>query len=271
MPRQSEEGGAVRFTLSTASLYHLELEDVFRLAREAGCDGLELMVTRQEETQSTEHVRKLSERYNLLVTSIHAPFLLAAKKVWKDPRTKIDRSIDMARSLGAKVVVVHLPYFWQLDYARWAYRNLNHYGRDTGIILAIENAILLNLLRLWNFSFFNSLRELKHFDHLVFDTSHFAIAGVDIFDAWEELRDRVCHIHLSNNYLKGFDDHALPFDGRLPLDRFLRLLGRDGYRGNVVLELGPGSLESRLGEERILENLRRSLRYCTKHYGGVDT
>ena len=270
MPEKSEENGRARFTLSSASLYPLELEEVFRLAAEAGYHGLELMVTKQDQTQSTELAKELTERYSLPVTSIHAPFLLAAKKVWGEPRSKIDKSIEMAQSLGAQVVVVHLPYFWQLGYARWVRDNLNDYARDTGISIAVENAIYLKLFRLWNFSFFNSLQELKHFDHLVFDTSHFAITGVDILEAWKELRSRVCHIHLSNNYLMGFDDHALPFDGRLPLDRLLRLLRRDGYRENIVLELGPASLEIRLGEERILKNLRRSLRYCLRYYDDLD-
>lgn len=270
MPEKSEEGGRAKFTLSSASLYHLELEDVFRLAAQAGYQGLELMVTKQEQTQYTELAKELAERHNLPVTSIHAPFLLASKKVWGEPRSKIDRSIEMAQSLGAQVVVVHLPYFWQLEYAMWAQDNLNDYAQGTGVTVAVENAILLNLFRLWNFSFFNSLQEIKHFDHLVFDTSHYAIAGVDILDAWKELSTRVCHIHLSNNYLMGFDDHALPFDGRLPLDRFLRSLSRDGYQGNIVLELGPGSLETRLGEERILNNLRRSLRYCMDYYDKAD-
>jgi sugar phosphate isomerase/epimerase len=228
------------------------------------------MVTNQDQTQSTELARELSERYSLPVTSIHAPFLLAAKKVWGEHRSKIDKSIEMAQALGSQVVVVHLPYFWQLDYARWSRDNLNDYARGTGITLAVENAILVKFFRLWNFSFFNSLQELKLFDHLVFDTSHFAIAGVDILKAWKELRARVCHIHLSNNYLMGFDDHALPFDGRLPLDRLLRLLNRDGYNKNIVLELGPGSLETRLGERRILKNLRRSLQYCMRYYGNPD-
>ncbi len=77
---------------------------------------------------------------------------------------------------------------------------------------------------------------------------------------------RVLGIHLSNNYLKGFDDHALPFEGRLPLDRFLHVLYQDGFDGKIALELGPGPLEARLGRDRILYNLRRSLEFCLANY-----
>ncbi|MDY6794303.1 MAG: sugar phosphate isomerase/epimerase [Actinomycetota bacterium] len=261
----------VEFTLSTASLYSFELSDVFPLASETGFDGLELMVTNKEDTQSIDHLSPLIDRYDLPVRSIHAPFLMAARKVWGDFRHKIEKSVSMAKALSADLVVVHLPYFWQLSYARWAHHNLNAYNRNSDIIVAIENAMQVKLMRPMNLSFFNSLRELRHFEHLVFDTSHFAIAGVDIIHAWDELKDKVSHIHLSNNYLKGFDDHALPFEGHLPLDRFLGHLRRDGYHGSVVLELGPGPLEARLGIDRIADNLSRSLSYCREHYGSAPS
>ncbi|MEW6553057.1 MAG: TIM barrel protein [Actinomycetota bacterium] len=259
------EGKITEFILSTASLFSFELRDIFQLVREAGFQGIELMVTRREETQSTEYVKELSEEFGIAVLSIHAPFLFAAKKVWGGPQQKIAISLDMARELGADIVVVHLPYFWQWDYARWARHNLNSCG-GSGVIVAVENAMKVYVHRPLNLSLFNSLREMGHFDNLVFDTSHYAIAGIDIFEAWEALGGRVRHIHLSNNYLKGFDDHALPFEGRLPLDRFLHVLHRDGFDGKVALELGPGPLEARLGRKRIVDNLRRSLDYCIANY-----
>jgi sugar phosphate isomerase/epimerase len=266
---KNAKGGSkiTEFILSTASLYNFDLRDVFRIAREAGFPGIELMITKNEDSQSTQLLLHLVEEYGLPVRAIHAPFLMATKKVWGDYLTKIDKSVAMARELGAGIVVVHLPYFWQWGYARWAYRNLNAYSSGCGVTVAMENAMLVNFYRTFNLSLFNSPRDIAHFENLVFDTSHYAIAGIDIFRAWEELGDRVRHIHLSNNYLKGFDDHALPYEGRLPLDRFLSMLRRDGFAGYISLELGPGPLEARIGEERILENLRNSLEYCIENYG----
>ncbi len=257
----------MEFLLSTASLYSYDLAYTFQLAAEAGFHGIELMVTNQEETQSADYVQELVRRCGIPVRAVHAPFLMGARKVWGSYLEKINRSVDTARALQAEVVIIHLPYYWQWEYARWARRRLNSYANRDGIVVAMENAILVKLGRPVNLSFFNSLPELARFDHLVFDTSHYAIAGTDILEAWQELKRHVVHVHLSNNYMRGFDDHALPFEGRLPLDRFLGLLNRDGYRGRVALELNPGSLEARLGEERILANLRHSLEYCLQSYG----
>ncbi len=224
------------------------------------------MVTKREDTRSEATVQDLMREFGITVASIHAPFLLAARKVWGGPVEKIETSVALARALGAELVVAHLPYFWQWDYARWARRRFNQYSRESGVTVAMENAMLVKVHRPLNLSLFNSLQEMMHFDNLVFDTSHYAIAGIDIFTAWETLGERVRHIHLSNNYLKGFDDHALPFEGCLPLDRFLRTLSRDGFSGKIVLELGPGPLEARLGEKRIVHNLRRSLEFCIANF-----
>lgn len=223
------------------------------------------MVTKRADTQSAAGVAELASVHHLRVRAVHAPFLLAAKKVWGNHVGKIYASRRMARALGAEVVVVHLPYFWQWGYARWLRHELDALSGESGVTVAVENAMLVKAHRPLNLSLFNNLEELASFPNLVFDTSHFAIAGVDIFEAWDRLGDRVRHVHLSNNYHKGFDDHALPFEGRLPLDRFLRLLARDGFSGCVSLELGPGPLEARLGEARLVSNLRRSLEFCREH------
>ncbi len=217
-------------------------------------------------SQDAGALLELRDSSGLSISSIHAPFLLASRRVWGRPREKLARSMLLARELGAGVVVVHLPYFWQIDYARWLYHHANQLSRDSGLTVAVENAIHLNLRKRFNLSFFNNLKDLAGFECLVFDTSHFAISHNDIFAAWDALKYRVKHIHLSNNYLKGFDDHELPHLGNLPLDRFLATVASDGYEGLITLELNPGSLGAREGPEEVAANLQASLEFCRAHY-----
>jgi sugar phosphate isomerase/epimerase len=132
--------------------------------------------------------------------------------------------------------------------------------------VAVENAIYVNLRKRFNLSFFNNLEDLAGFECLVFDTSHFAISHTDILMAWDTLKDRVKHIHLSNNYLKGFDDHELPQAGNLPLDRFLKTIAADGYDGIITLELNPGSLGAKTSREAVIANLEASLEFCRLNY-----
>ena len=221
---------------------------------------------RRQQSQDAGALLDLSREYGLRICSIHAPFLLAYRKVWGKPLEKIRRGLNMAREIGAELVVLHLPYFWQVDYARWLYHNLNSLNRDGGPLLAVENAVFLNVGKRINLSFFNDLEELARFESVVLDTSHLAMGGVDIFRAWQLLKDRVRHVHLSNNYLKGFDDHELPQKGRLPLDRFLSLLAREKYPHRLALELSPGSLGERFGRAEVLARLRETLQFCQENF-----
>ncbi len=224
------------------------------------------MVDRRHESQDPVRLKELADSFGLEIYSIHAPFLLASRGIWGRPLSKIERSVNAAKELGARLVVLHLPYFWQVDYARWLYHNLNAANRDSDIILAVENAIYLNVGKRLNLSFFNALDELSKFDHLVFDTSHFAIARTDIFEAWRVLKEKVRHVHLSNNYMKGFDDHELPQRGNLRLDRFLSELHADGFDGCIALELNPGSLDERFGRSEVVARLGEALEFCRESF-----
>ena len=71
---------------------------------------------------------------------------------------------------------------------------------------------------------------------LVLDTSHLAVAGGDLLAAWDELADRVAHLHVSNNDGRGRDTHGLLGRGVLPIGDFLEEVGAGGFGGAVTLE-----------------------------------
>jgi sugar phosphate isomerase/epimerase len=82
-----------------------------------------------------------------------------------------------------------------------------------------------------------TLEDLEGFEHVVLDTSHAAVAGLDLLEALRALRGRLAHVHLSNNAGKGWDSHLPVTEGVLPLDRFLAALAADRYAGTISLEL----------------------------------
>src|SRR5690606_26546911 len=88
-----------------------------------------------------------------------------------------------------------------------------------------------------NFSLAVTPEEMLRYDHVVFDTSHFAVSGVDLVAAWERLHDRVVHVHLSDNLGVGRDSHAPLGTGVLPLRRFLARVAESGWSGTVTLEI----------------------------------
>ena len=92
--------------MSTSCNFPMGVEQSFRLARLAGYDGLEVMVTTDPVTRDAESLRRLSDRYELPILSIHAPSLFLTQFVWgRDAEAKLQKSAQLAHDVGASAVV----------------------------------------------------------------------------------------------------------------------------------------------------------------------
>ena len=104
--------------LSTASVYPESTAHGFAYAKSLGYDAVEVMVGIDALSQQTAAVKQLSDHHELPVCAVHSPCLLFTQRVWgTDPWGKLERSAEMAHSVGADVVVVHPPFRWQREYA----------------------------------------------------------------------------------------------------------------------------------------------------------
>lgn len=251
---------------STGPFYMLPLGQAFEAIAKAGYRGIEIMVTSERESQSPEPLKALSEDFGISVGVIHAPFLVLTRRVFTtDPLEKIKRSVDLAQNVASGLVVVHPPYQWQVSYARWCQQELEPFGVREGVTVAVEN-----MFPVWvrgrgiAFHRWTGIEDLKRFGQLVLDTSHLAVTGIDIVTAYEELSDRIVHIHLSNNTGTGRDSHSPMTQGVLPIGAFLERVAGTGYAGSITVELDirpwasqPAKLASVLREQReyILDKL----------------
>lgn len=231
---------SARVICSTVSVFSKPLDEAFPVLTAAGFGGIEIMVTKDPATQDARRLRELAEEHALPVEAIHAPFLLTARTVWgTDPIGKIDRAIELAEDVGVPLVVVHPPYRWQSAYRRWLDEQLPGLAERTGVRVAVENMFPLRVRgrRVATFHAKQTLDDLEGFQHVVLDTSHAAVAQLDLREALARLGGRLAHVHLSNNAGKGWDSH-LPLDqGVLDLEAFLEALGASGFSGTVSLEL----------------------------------
>lgn len=248
---------------STAPFFARPLREALRHISAAGYEGVEVMVTRDPATQEPHLLSDLAGEFGLRVEAIHAPFLLITRKVWgTEPVGKIYRAIELAEDVGAPLVVIHPPYRWQAKYRRWLDERVSELSAHTGVTVAMENMFPLRLRgdRVLAFHAGQTIEDLERFPHLVLDTSHAAVAGLDILETFLRLRDRLVHVHLSNNAGKGWDSH-LPVDqGTLPISDFLGLLASEGFGGTIALEL---DLRQYLGDETALRDvLMRNREFC---------
>lgn len=229
---------------------------------EAGFRDIELMVTRDPRTQDPEIPRRLAEERGLSICSVHGPFLVVTKNVWGlDPIGKIRRGAEMCRELGAETMIVHPPYFWEREYTRWAGEQAEAFEAETGVTVAVETMypVWMAGRRLRAYRWLDP-RELVDACHRVaLDTSHVTVARGDILDVYTVLRDKLVHVHLSDNAADGRDGHLALGDGVLPIDRFLAELRRTDFPGAISLELSVSRFLERPKE--LVGMLRRNREY----------
>ena len=280
--------------LSTGSLYNYGLDRVFDLAKEAGFDGIEVLVDGRWDTRQADYLKHLMDRHGLPIVSLHSPFDLIRVPGWEqDPIWRLKRTVELAEALGAQVVVAHPPLGWLRislrvtgasnkrdfwvglplswfvgrPYARWLCDEMEAFQGRTEVTVAVENMPRRRIGPLgFDLYQMTRLESLERFRYLTLDTTHLATHGIDIIQTYERLADQVAHVHLSNYNGR---EHRLPLDGHLPLADFLRRLAQDDYRGIVTLELQPDVLGAG-DDNRVLANLRTAVDFHRRYFGRED-
>lgn len=221
---------------STSALALTPLGWVMDAIADAGYTGAEVLLGHQRASRSPTMVSAFAREAGLDVPVVHGPYLLLLRRVLgADYATKTARAMERAAAFGAATMVAHPPFRWERRARGWlADGEPAALEADTGVRFAMENMFPVMGRSL---SAAVEPAELAAYRNVVFDTSHFAVAGVDLLTAWDTLADRVCHIHLSDNLGTGSDSHAPLGSGVLPLSAFLARVAASGYTGTLTLEL----------------------------------
>jgi sugar phosphate isomerase/epimerase len=255
---------------ATGPFFMFSLEETFELIAEAGFDGAELMITQDRVSQDPHRLGALAARYGVPVPAVHGPFLVATWLVFgTDPKGKIDRCVRFAEAAKVSTVVIHPPYRWQTAYAAWLDEAIPRIREETGVTIAVENMFPVNVNGR-SLRFFSGTlpSELTRWPALTLDTSHLAAAGGDLMMAWDDLADRVVHLHVSNNDGRGRDTHGLLDRGVLPVPEFLEEVGAAGFGGAVTLELDVRTWAD--DRPALLEVLRENLDIARLHLAAGD-
>ena len=272
---------------STGSLYTYGLSRAFELAATAGFDAVEVLLDDRWDTRQPSYLQQLSLETGLPVVAVHSPFVFHVPGWPHDPLGRLRESVALARRVGAGVVVTHLPLriraarvivlgsgsqpwlmpiFWptQGDYRRFLLNGLAGLEVEEGVKIGVENMPAKRFLgRCVNFYALNDLESMAGLPHLTLDTTHLGTWGLDPCAAYEQLRSRVIHVHLSNFNGR---EHRRPDDGHLPLKQLLQRLVQDGYQGVVSMELDPEALDAE-DETQVLAHLRRAVHFCRESMG----
>lgn len=256
--------------MGTTSALPRRLHDAFRLAAEAGFDGVEIMVTSDPDTRDPRVITALSERFGMPVLSIHAPVLVLTTFVYGlDARVKLERSVELAQQVGATTVVVHPPFRWQVFAARNFEASVRELTARSGIAIAVENMFPVTVRGRDREAYAPSWNpgELT-VDALTLDFSHAALAGVSALDLARQWGDRLRHVHLCDGSSiepndRVLDEHLLPGRGAQPVAEVLQLLARRGFAGSLIAEINTRSCGS--DDDARLALLRETVQFARQH------
>lgn len=249
--------------VSTTSFFPLGLEDSFRLSRDAGANGIEVMITNDPNTYDPRVLSFLSRRFSLPILSIHAPVLLLTHGVFGyHPSKKLERSAELAVQLDASTVVVHPPFRWQSIYSRIFADHVNEVEGRYGVRVAVENM----------FGWATSSLQVEAYSpgwnpgdlpvgNLTLDFSHAAMQNVNSRELAREWGTRLTHVHLCDGIspkeeFRLFDQHLLPGHGSQPVADTLADLGKRGFSGHIIAEV---STRSARNDEARVDMVGRSL------------
>ena len=221
--------------VSTGPLLLSPLDWVLDAIADAGFDAAEVMIAHNPQTRDPAAVERLAREAGLKIPVVHGPYLLVLRNVLGARYIdKTRRSLEIAGAIGAETMVAHAPFRWERKARGWLASDVDGEAAEAGTVFAMENLFPVGGR---SFSCAVTPEELVPYRHVVFDTSHFAVAYIDVLDAWDALADRVVHVHLSDNFGNGRDSHAPLGSGILPLGPLLTKIGASGYRGTITLEM----------------------------------
>jgi sugar phosphate isomerase/epimerase len=249
----------LKFSLATGTLYIYPLRLVFRWARQASFDGVELGVNPEAIARAGKAVRQMAEAEEIAIFSVHPT--VVPLPGWSERRGGLRPTIRLAQEAGAGIVVMHTPRSESLNKGEglaFQQRIEAWQPRLAGssLQLAVENkAIRTEADRHYALSSLDQLRAFAdRYDlGLVLDTSHAATANEDLLHARHLMDGRLVNVHLSDvggwiplarsSYVRAhLGQHRFPGAGDLPLADLLADLRDSGYAGPITLEVNPVAL-----------------------------
>lgn len=256
----------IKVGVSTASVWPQTATTAFELASTLGYDGVEVMVWADPMSQDPAALRRKSRQTGVPVLAVHAPCLLITQRVWSPrPEERLRRSVQAAQDLDAPTVVIHPPFRWQRRYAEGFADLVRELEDSSGIAIAVENMFPVRRFG----------REVSAFDpsidptdvgyrNYTLDLSHTSAAGVDAVSLRRRMGTGLTHLHLADGTGQPRDEHLVPGRGAQPCAQVCESLSKDGFAGQVVLEIN--TRRARTAAERA-KDLAEALLFARLHLG----
>ncbi len=256
----------VKVGVSTASVWPQTATTAFELAATLGYDGVEVMVWADPISQDPAAIRRRSRQFGVPVLAVHAPCLLITQRVWSPrPEERLRRSVQAAQDLDASTVVIHPPFRWQRKYAEGFADLVRELEDSSGIAIAVENMFPVRRFGTEVSAFDPTIDPTDvGYRNYTLDLSHTSAAGEDAVALRKRMGEGLTHLHLADGTGLPKDEHLVPGRGTAPCAEVCESLAKDGFAGQVVLEIN--TRRARTAAERA-KDLAEALLFARLHLG----
>ena len=228
----------INISVSTGAFYKYDYKEILEIISQTNCSEIELCLNNTFVDVAFSDIIKEIEKNNLTVRSIHTPF----EFLWKpdeDEKFWVNKSIDLAKSLGAKIITTHITFKDKIRFDEQHKKNLIKFCNND-IIVCTENMPKFTVNSPGSDSFLRHSSELFKFISefgisLTYDTTHWATNEKPLIDGYNLFKNHIRNIHLSD-YLNGVE-HKILGTGNLPIIEFIQALDKDGYKYPLTIEL----------------------------------
>ena len=243
--------------LHTNSLHKYGLNRIFEFAKAAGYDGIEIGVDKNDyDTQNAEYIKKLSDEYKLPILALHSPVNGTAKSV--------EHVVEMAVYLKCPVVVITPPKLLDFKFTNWLKKKTPILRKKKNVHIALLNAPGKTVLGFLPDRAMNSLSDMKKFGMAALDTSSAASKKWgNLMSVYGHLKKLIVHVHLSN--INKHKEYALPNEGVLPLESFLKKLKQNDYKGTLSIRVRPSELSAG-DDEKVIAKLKKVKEFVDEYF-----
>jgi len=234
-------------TLSTASLYPYGLNRIFNIASKSEFLAVELMLRSKTDNAfldswDAQYIKELMNKNNIVVNSVHVPF------EFEDAPNNFDEIYNLAKEIGAKSIIAHIPRQDQTDYIKW-FEEFKDKDLGDGPTLLFEN-VHLKEGKANPIIPHEKMNQLKN---ICFDIAHSMRSNVDTEKIVESCKN-IRQFHVSN--WDGKEDHMSLISNEEIFEPLLKNQDAD-----FCLELCPKAFDDITNSENVNKVLKENLTF----------
>ena len=236
------------------------LGHILQSLKTAGVDGLELIVPKILSDKNIQEINDIVKKYDLPILSIHQ----ANNNLFDISISEMQRLCKIANIFNAQVVTLHSDTLGKNLFNNEFILELKKLQKKHQLVFGIENMPKgpFSLFKTYAYSVNEFSSTINNAGlSMTLDTAHLGQTGEDICEFYENNKEKIVNIHLSdykkswlNRILLLANKTHLPLnEGELPISKFLKTLKEENYQGLITMEIN-GNLDKLCQNAEIIKN-----------------